>query len=138
MRKLALLCCLPLLALAACATDGIGGLPPPGGAPPAATSCGPQATADSKGICLAFRTFDVALSAVDALKAAGVVKPGTPAALTIQKGIREVQADLNDASAIQKGVRSGDYAATIARALAAIDRLRVAITATTHSNGDPK
>lgn len=114
-------------ALAACATTG--GTPPPTtDAPPSYERCDETATPDSRAICVAFRGFDLALTAIDGLRDAGVIVPGTPRALAVQKAIRETQAALNDASAIQRGVRSGDLASTLLRAAGALNRLRAAIS----------
>lgn len=95
---------------------------------PAYERCDAAGTADSRAICVSFRAFDVALTAVDGLRDVGVIVPGTPRALAVQAAIRETQTALNDASAIQRGLRSGDLASTLIRAAAALNRLRAAIS----------
>lgn len=113
------------LALVSCAPT-VESTPP--GTPPSYERCDDTATPDSRAVCVAFRGFDLALTAIDGLRDAGVIVPGTPRALAVQTAIRETQTALNDASAIQRGIRSGDLAATLLRAASALNRLRAAIS----------
>lgn len=118
---------LAALAVAAC-TPMAGGTGTDSTPPPAYERCDETGSSDSRAICVAFRGFDLALTAIDGLRDAGVIVPGTPRALAVQKAIRETQTALNDASAIQRGLRSGDLASTLIRAASALNRLRDAIS----------
>lgn len=123
MKRIALLAC---LLMAACATTGR--LPPPdAGGPPPAERCDDLGTVDSRAVCTAFAAFDVALDAVAVLRDTGVIRPGTPKAVAVADAIDATDAALADASAIQRGIRSGDLAGTLLRATAAINRLREAL-----------
>lgn len=125
MKKLLLAASLALAPLAGCA-EAVVETPPPG-AISAAERCDASGTADSRALCRAWELWDVALFAVDGLVAVGALVPGSPKALLVQAGIREVTALLQDASAIQRGVRSGNLSATLARADAAIARVKAAL-----------
>lgn len=129
MRRLMMVMTLGAAAmLAACTPVVVDNGPVAGGIPPAYDRCDATATVDSRAVCVAFRGFDLALTAIDGLRDAGVIVRGTPRALAVQAAIRETQTALNDASAIQRGVRSGDLAGTLLRAAAALNRLRAAIS----------
>lgn len=127
MRKLAIILSASIaFALPGCVTSPE--LPPPEeGGPPRAERCDDLGTTDSKAICTTFAAFDLALDGVALLRESGVLRPGTPKAVEVATIIEEVDALLADASAIQRGIRSGDLNGTLDRATAAIGRLRAAL-----------
>lgn len=112
------------LCLAACTT--VPALPPTSG-PPAAERCDSAGTVDSRAVCTAFQAFDAALYAVEALRDAGVIRPGTPRAVAVAGAIEEADRLLTEASAIQRGLRSGNLIQVLTNASAALGRLQAAI-----------
>jgi hypothetical protein len=74
---------------------------------------------DEQKLKLAFDGFDALLYAVDALRDGGVLKPGTPRALQLQKGLIVVRDSLNTAAAAQRACNATSYGEAIANAQAA-------------------
>ena len=76
----------------------------------------------------AFRSFDAALTIVDAARDTGLLVPGTPLALTIQRRGREVQAALNAVSAAQRIQSATSYREALTRARAALAAFSATLT----------
>jgi hypothetical protein len=102
---------------------------------PAAPVAGQPASAPVTSVCLttnqdeqklklAFDGFDTLLFAVDALKAGGVIKPGTPSALQLQKALIVTRDSLNLAADAQRACNAASYGEAIARARAAYDQVK--------------
>jgi hypothetical protein len=108
------------LALSACGVE----ITPPGSAPAPATA--PVITEplrstniDEQGVKLAFDAFDTALTAIDGLMAAGVVKPGSERALLVREYVFRVKAALNAAASAQRAGNAESYRQALADARAA-------------------
>jgi hypothetical protein len=102
---------------------------------PAAPVAGQTASAPVTSVCLstnqdeqklqlAFDGFDTLLFAVDALRDGGVIKPGTPRALQLQKGLIVIRDSLNTAAAAQRACNATSYGEAIAHARATYDQVK--------------
>lgn len=120
MRKLAII---PFLALLASCALPAGLALPPAPAPAAHT------VIDDRALEVAWKTFDVAIDAINVLVQANVIKPGTPRAKTIATAIRRVNMALVAAEHADKIASVGDYAAAIKEATEAMADIHAALAA---------
>ncbi len=107
MRKM-MIAALAALSLAGCATTGTAGVESP--APLASTNV------DEQALTAAYASFDVLLTAIDELRAVGVLVPGTPKALKVQALIIQARDGLNVARAVRAGLSAKDPAVALASA----------------------
>lgn len=108
-------------ALSACTLPGLAGLAGPAPAPLA------QTVIDDRALETAWRTFDVALDAINILIDRGVIQPGSPNARTIAQAIRKVNRSLAAAERFAAAGSSNDYSTALAEALAGINEIRSAL-----------
>lgn len=115
MRKymIAALAALSLSACATTATPGPGGVPQGPVDPGAASE--PRAplartVVDEQALTAAYASFDVLLTAIDGLRVAGVLVPGTPRAVRVAALIRDAQDGLNAARDVRRGLSTRDPA----------------------------
>lgn len=99
-------------------------LAPPAPAPLART------TIDDRALETAWRSFDVALDAINLLTDRGVIVPGTPRARTIATAIRRVNTALSSAERFAAAGSAGDYLTALREAGAGIAEIRTALGAT--------
>lgn len=107
----------------------------------ALTSCGPLLTAmagpapaplarttiDDRALETAWRSFDVALDAINLLTDRGVIVPGTPQARQIAAAIRTVNRSLGAAERFAAAGSATDYATALREATAGIGEIRSAL-----------
>lgn len=102
---------------------------------PAAPVAGQSASAPVTSVCLptnqdeqklklAFDGFDAMLFAVDALRDAGLLQPGTPRALLMQKALIVIRDSLNLAADAQRVCNASSYAEAIANARSSYDQVK--------------
>lgn len=117
-----------LIALAALSLTGCGpmltALAGPAPAPLART------TIDDRALETAWRSFDVALDAINLLTDRGVIVPGTPRARTIATAIRRVNTALSSAERFAAAGSTTDYLTALREAGAGIAEIRTALGAT--------
>ncbi len=111
MAALCLSACGPLLTAMA----------PPAPAPLART------TIDDTALQTAWRSFDVALDAINLLTDRGVIVPGTPQARSIAAAIRTVNRALGAAERFAAAGSAADYATALREATAGIAQIREAL-----------
>lgn len=111
MRKLMLAAALAL-SLPACTTFPT--------VPPAPLA---QTTVDEKSLIAALNAFDVLLTAIDGLRDAGVLVPGSPKALQVKALIQVAQDGLNTAKAVRDGLSTEDPALALDRATSAFRQI---------------
>ena len=111
MRKLMLAAALAL-SLPACTTFPT--------VPPAPLS---QTTVDEKSLIAALNAFDVLLTAIDGLRDAGVLVPGSPKALKVKALIQVAQDGLNTAKAVRDGLSTEDPALALDSATSAFRQI---------------
>jgi len=126
MRRLFLIASALSLSLSGCMVPSLGGLLGSGAtvnapAPLAAT------VIDDKALEAAWRSFDVALDAIDLWKAAKPSVKGTPQAIRIANGIDKVSGLLNAAERAAAAGSTTSYATALVEAKAALDELRAAL-----------
>jgi hypothetical protein len=95
------------------------GLPVASPTPPAPLQ---KTVIDEKGLIAAYSAFDVALSAVDGLVAAGVIVPGSPRALQIKGLLITARTGLDAASSAQKAGSAATYAEALQSARDALSQ----------------
>jgi hypothetical protein len=100
----------------------------------AVTACGPEniasagsapaplqgTTIDEKSLLVAIDAYEVALTAVDGLVAAGKLPFGSPKALTVKGFMSDARDWLNAAAAAQKAGSTTEYLSALANAQAAL------------------
>ncbi|MCP3731994.1 hypothetical protein M9978_16335 [Sphingomonas sp. MG17] len=146
MRRL-IICAIACLAVACTPMSGI---EPPGSAPPSRTDAIEQVavvaadladalqvappaeltatvTIDDKAVRIAFKSFDAALSVIDAFVATGAIVKNSPTAIRIRDGIRLTQRWLNAASAAQRVGDAKSYRAALEQAKAALAGVQSAL-----------
>jgi hypothetical protein len=109
------------ICLTACAVPNysLGGPPP---VPLAAT------TIDDSGLSAAWKSFDLALDAIDLLRNSGIIKVGSPKAVRIADGIDAVTAALTAAeSAANAASNPTDYAAALVAYRKALSDAKIAM-----------
>ncbi|HVH49978.1 MAG TPA: hypothetical protein VM760_08910 [Sphingomicrobium sp.] len=104
MRKLILAAALAL-SLPACTTF-----------PDVTTAPLAQTHIDEQALTAAYASFDVLLTAVDGLRDAGVLMPGSPRALQVKSLIEKAQDGLNTARAVREGLSQKDPVTALASA----------------------
>jgi hypothetical protein len=90
----------------------------------------PLAAASNKAIpalITAWRAYDAILTAVDALQAAGVLRPGTPRALAVADGLERALNALNAATAAVRAGNAANFTDAMALAQQAFADARAAI-----------
>src|SRR5688572_27721243 len=107
------------LALSGC--TGLGTLAAPAPAPLAAT------TIDDQGLETAWKAFDVALDAINALGDAGVIVPGSEKGKAVASAIRTVNRSLAAAERFAAAGSTTDYAEALREASAGLNDLRTII-----------
>lgn len=118
-RHITLLASAMLLAL----TTGCAGIPGLGAAPAPLAST----TIDDTGLETAWKSFDLALDAINALGDLGVIVPGSPKGKAVASGIRTVNRSLAAAERFAAAGSAADYTLALAEAKAGIDELRAAL-----------
>ena len=98
--------------------DAIGQAPPPTLA---------RTTIDDKAIRVAFMAFDKALTVIDAFLDSGYLKPGSPSALRIRRGVLATQAALNAASAAQRAGSATTYTDALEKARLALTDIQLVL-----------
>lgn len=106
------------LALSLCACTTVSSIPQ---APLAHT------TIDDTALETAWKSFDLALDAINILTDQGVIKPGTERAKAVASGIRRVNAFLTAAESAAAAGSTTDYLSALANAKAALTELRTAL-----------
>jgi hypothetical protein len=86
-----------------------------------------QTAMDEKALIVALQTFDVVLTAVDRLVAAGVIKPGSPRAIQIADAIRTARLACQAAVAAHHAGNSTSYFTAISQAQTAIGQINLLI-----------
>lgn len=114
MRRMLTIAMAAMLALGGCALPSGEASPP---APLAATQI------DEQALDLAYHSFEVALTGIDAMRDTGRLVPGTPAALRVQQLIRTAQAGFDLAYQVRAGLSGEDGAAALMSASAALREL---------------
>lgn len=104
--------------LAACTTPGVLSVPTAAPAPLAATII------DDKALTTAWKSFDVALDAINLLGDAGKIVPGTPKGKAVAAGIRKVLAALTAAEHAVAAGSTTSYRTALTEAQLAIAELR--------------
>lgn len=79
-----------------------------------------QTTVDEKALIAAYDAFDVALTAIDGLRVAGVIKDGSPTALKVRGYILAAQTGLNAARDAQAGLSTANPVEALTRAGSAL------------------
>lgn len=82
---------------------------------------------DDKALMAAWKSFDVALDAINLAIDAKVIVPGTPRAVKIADAIDRVTAALSAAESAAAAGSATDYLTAINHARAALDQLRFAL-----------
>jgi uncharacterized protein YceK len=113
MLALALSGCGPMLG----ALAGVGSAP----APLART------TIDDRALETAWKTFDVALDAINLLTDRGIIVPGTPRARSIATAIRKVNRSLAAAERFAAAGSATEYGSALNEALAGVSEIRTAL-----------
>lgn len=121
MKKIVLAISLALT-LSGCA--GLGTLPV--GSSPAPLA---QTSIDDRALDTAWRSFDVALDAINLLTDSNVIVPGTPTARSIATAIRKVNRALAAAERFAASGSSSEYSTALAEALAGLTEIRTALGA---------
>lgn len=106
--------------LSACTTPG--GLSVPAAPAPLAGT-----TADDTALEAAWRSFDVALDALNVLADTGVIKPGSPTAKRIAAGVRKVNGALQAAEHFAAAGSTASYKTALEEAKAAFLDMRAAL-----------
>lgn len=119
MRKLLLLACACALPLSACA-----GIPVVSSAAPAPLA---HTTIDDTALNAAWKSFDIALDAIDLWKAAKPSVKGTPQGIAIANAIDRVTSFLTAAESAAAAGSTTDYGVALANAKAALTELRLAL-----------
>lgn len=114
---------IPLAALSLSGCAGLGALmtAPQAPAPLART------TIDDTALEAAWRSFDVALDALNALGDAGVIVPGSERGRAVAQGIRKVNRALAAAERFAAAGSATDYATALAEAVGGMNEIRAAI-----------
>lgn len=86
-----------------------------------------QTTIDDTGLETAWKSFDLALDAINGLTDAGIITPGTPRARAIAQGIRTVNRALASAERFAAAGSATDYGVALAEAKAGIEEIRAAL-----------
>jgi hypothetical protein len=119
--KRVLITCLAVLSLSACTLPNISlGT----GTSPAPLA---QTVIDDKALSAAWKSFDVALDAINMLVDHKVIAPGTPKARAVADGIDKVTGFLTAAESAAAAGSATDYKVALANASAAIAELRAAL-----------
>lgn len=117
---------LAALSLSACSLPdihiGSGGLPSVSSPAPLA-----QTVIDDKALDAAWKSFDVALDAINLAIDAGAIKPGTPKAIAVADAIDKVTAILTAAEKAAAAGSSADYVTALINARGAFLDLRAAL-----------
>lgn len=92
--------------------------------PPAPLS---RTTIDDRALETAWKTFDVALDAINILTDRGILVPGTPRARSIAVAIRRVNTALASAERFAAAGSASDYATALREALAGVAEIRTAL-----------
>lgn len=82
-----------------------------------------QTTVDEKALVIGLETFDTLLTAIDRLRDAGVLKPGSARAVQIADAIEVAKRGYQAASAAQKVGNASSYLVALAQAQDAIVRI---------------
>ena len=82
-----------------------------------------QTTVDEKSLMAALNAFDVLLTAIDGLRDAGDLVPGSPKALKVKALIEVAQDGLNTAKAVRDGLSTEDPALALDRATSAFRQI---------------
>lgn len=94
------------------------------GQPPAPLA---HTTIDDRALETAWKTFDVALDAINLLTDKGVIVPGTPRAKGIAAAIRRVNTALASAERFAAAGSATDYASALREAMAGVSEIRKAL-----------
>lgn len=86
-----------------------------------------RTTIDDRALETAWRTFDVALDAINLLIDRGVLVPGTPRARGIATAIRRVNTALASAERFAAAGSATDYATALREAAAGVSEIRTAL-----------
>lgn len=116
-----LICILAALSISACS------LPPINIGAPASPAPLAQTTIDDKGLEAAWKSFDVALDAINLAIDAGAIKVGSPKAIKIADAIDKVTAILTAAEKAAAAGSASDYATALINAKGAFLELRAAL-----------
>lgn len=84
-------------------------------------------TVDDKALDVAWKSFDLALDGIAALRDAGAIKKGTPKAISVANGIDAVSGFLTAAESAAAAGSTTDYGIALANAKSAITQLRAAL-----------
>jgi hypothetical protein len=112
---------IPLAALSLSSCAGLGALM---SGPPAPLS---RTTIDDRALETAWKTFDVALDAINLLTDRGIIVPGTPRARSIATAIRRVNTALASAERFAAAGSATDYATALREAMAGVAEIRTAL-----------
>ena len=86
-----------------------------------------KTTIDDRALETAWKTFDVALDAINLLTDKGVIVPGTPRARSIAAAIRKVNSALAAAERFAAAGSATDYATALREAVAGVNEIRTAL-----------
>lgn len=122
-----------LIPLAALALSGCGPMLSAMGGVPAAPAPLARSTIDDTALETAWKTFDLALDALNLLGDQGVIVPGTPKGRAVATGIRTVNRALAAAERFAAAGSTTEYLTALREAEAGINDLRAAIGGTNGS-----
>lgn len=111
--------------LAACAALSLAACDPP--AIFSAPAPLEQTVVDEKAVTLAAQSVDAVALSTTALVKAGVIKPGTPAALKIARALDLARDSVNAAETARQAGSATSYVTAINRALAAVAEIKAII-----------